>query len=212
MLSRLSAQLGAASAQQHAAPAVLVAGLQQLRAWLSSSAPAAAAAAASAADSDKHVIDEKSDSIVGAYTPITKRLWLQRYRWTDVRLARARERDPSAATLRKPPQPVSITYPFRSDPVTREHCASACSCWVAPACECCRCCVGVHQSSQRVPANMWPFHPPLSDRNPWGEARIGRILEDLDSLAGYVGFEHWRVELLPNSGCIRGQPLPTIPG
>lgn len=155
MLARLSGQLGAVAALHQAAPAAFVAGLQHLgsgRAWLTSSAPASAAASA-APDGDKHVIDEKSDSIVGAYTPITKRLWLQRYRWTDDRLASARERDPAAAaTLRKPPQPLSVRYPFSSDPVVREH-----------------------------------------YRNPWGEARIGRILEDLDSLAGYVGFEHWWV-------------------
>lgn len=30
-------------------------------------------------------------------------------------------------------------------------------------------------------------------RNPWKEARIGRILEDLDSLAGFVAFDHWWV-------------------
>ncbi len=28
-------------------------------------------------------------------------------------------------------------------------------------------------------------------RSPWGEARIGRILEDLDSLTALVAFEHW---------------------
>lgn len=32
-------------------------------------------------------------------------------------------------------------------------------------------------------------HP--ADRNPWGSVRIGRILEDLDSLAGLVAFDHW---------------------
>lgn len=28
-------------------------------------------------------------------------------------------------------------------------------------------------------------------RNPWGAVRIGRLLEDLDSLAGNVAFRHW---------------------
>jgi hypothetical protein len=28
-------------------------------------------------------------------------------------------------------------------------------------------------------------------RNPWGFVRIGRILEDLDSLAGTIAFSHW---------------------
>lgn len=49
-----------------------------------------------------------------------------------------------------------------------------------------------------------PFRPAcfclavrLQYRNPWGEARIGRILEDLDSLAGFVAFDHWWAVPLP---------------
>lgn len=33
----------------------------------------------------------------------------------------------------------------------------------------------------------------LQYRNPWGHARIGRLLEDLDSLAGNVAFLHWYI-------------------
>jgi hypothetical protein len=36
----------------------------------------------------------------------------------------------------------------------------------------------------------------LQYRNPWGQVRIGRILEDLDSLAGFVAYEHWWVAWL----------------
>ena len=28
-------------------------------------------------------------------------------------------------------------------------------------------------------------------RNPWGFVRMGKILEDLDSLAGNIAYEHW---------------------
>ena len=28
-------------------------------------------------------------------------------------------------------------------------------------------------------------------RNPWGAVRIGRLMEDMDSLAGVVAYEHW---------------------
>lgn len=28
-------------------------------------------------------------------------------------------------------------------------------------------------------------------RNPWGNVRLGRVLEDLDSFAGFIAFEHW---------------------
>jgi hypothetical protein len=39
-------------------------------------------------------------------------------------------------------------------------------------------------------------HPPLrcvhlQYRSPWGEVRIGRILEDLDSLTALIAFDHW---------------------
>jgi hypothetical protein len=30
-------------------------------------------------------------------------------------------------------------------------------------------------------------------RNPWGFLRMGRLLEDLDSLAGSIAFAHWWV-------------------
>lgn len=29
--------------------------------------------------------------------------------------------------------------------------------------------------------------------NPWGKVRLGKLLEDLDSLAGTIAFEHWWV-------------------
>lgn len=28
-------------------------------------------------------------------------------------------------------------------------------------------------------------------RNPWGYVRMGKVLEDLDSFAGNVAYEHW---------------------
>jgi hypothetical protein len=31
----------------------------------------------------------------------------------------------------------------------------------------------------------------LQYRNPWGFLRMGRLLEDLDSLAGSIAFSHW---------------------
>ncbi|KAI7836532.1 hypothetical protein COHA_009597 [Chlorella ohadii] len=68
------------------------------------------------------------------------------------KLLAAPPRDP-AAQLPKPPRPISITYPFSTDEMLREH-----------------------------------------YRSPWEEVRIGRILEDLDSLAGYVAFDHSEME------------------
>lgn len=31
----------------------------------------------------------------------------------------------------------------------------------------------------------------LQYRNPWGYLRIARLMEDLDSLAGSIAFQHW---------------------
>ncbi|KAL4451612.1 hypothetical protein ABPG75_007274 [Micractinium tetrahymenae] len=108
----------------------------------------AAPFSAEATGQPPHVIDQ-NETIVGSQTPVTKRLWLQRYRWTDERLAAARPRDARAAQPAKPPNRTTVRYSFASDPVLREH-----------------------------------------YRNPWGSVRIGRILEDLDSLAGLVAFDH----------------------
>lgn len=58
--------------------------------------------------------------------PVTKRLWLQRMRWTDERLAEAQPRDAGAAQPAKPPNRTAVRYSFASDPVLREHCE-----WVA---------------------------------------------------------------------------------
>ena len=35
-------------------------------------------------------------------------------------------------------------------------------------------------------------------RNPWGNVRVGRLLEDLDALAGTIAFEHCQVEGEPD--------------
>lgn len=94
---------------------------------------------------DPHVFDH-TDTIVGAYTPVTKQLWQQRYRWNAESLASA---IPQTTFLPKPSIPVEIMYPFSTDPVLREH-----------------------------------------FRNPWGGVRIGLLLEDLDSMAGFTAYPH----------------------
>jgi len=35
-------------------------------------------------------------------------------------------------------------------------------------------------------------------RNPWGNLRVGRLLEDLDSLAGNIAYRHWSVSRVIN--------------
>ena len=43
--------------------------------------------------------------------------------------------------------------------------------------------------------DLWtdPAHIPpcMQYRNPWGHIRIGCVLEDLDSMAGNIAWEHW---------------------
>ena len=53
--------------------------------------------------------------------PVTKHLWKQRYTWTEERLQQAAPRDPAAAAEAKPPNRLSVKYPFTSDPVVKEH-------------------------------------------------------------------------------------------
>ena len=57
------------------------------------------------------------------------------------------------------------------------------------SCSCRWCCWRWHAHARTL-ADYHPVLPPQY-RNPWDEPRFGRILEDLDSLAGYVAFEHW---------------------
>ena len=52
---------------------------------------------------------------------VTKHLWKQRYTWTEERLQQAAPRDPGAAAEAKPAKRLSVTYPFTSDPVVKEH-------------------------------------------------------------------------------------------
>ena len=74
-----------------------------------------------------------------------------------------------------------------------------------------RLCISYHYSSspllqeQALPIHMWPYDwmkvpimlqllntlMHLQYRSPWSAVRIGRLLEDLDSLAGNIAYEHW---------------------
>ena len=53
---------------------------------------------------------------------VTKKLWLQRYHWTPELLE---EKQPQTEPLPQPPRPTSVTYPFSTDAVLREHCKRA---------------------------------------------------------------------------------------
>ena len=94
---------------------------------------------------DPHVFDH-TDTIVGSYTPVTKKLWQQRYRWNADSLAAA---EAQTVFTPKPSTPIEVVYPFSTDMVLREH-----------------------------------------FRNPWGGVRIGLLLEDLDSMAGFTSYAH----------------------
>jgi hypothetical protein len=55
--------------------------------------------------------------IVGAYTPVTKRLWLERLNWSSKLLADA----PLAKeTVPKLPKAISVTYPLTTDKALSE--------------------------------------------------------------------------------------------
>jgi acyl-coenzyme A thioesterase 9 len=92
-----------------------------------------------------HIVDEHN-TIIGGYTPVTKQLWAQRYKWDRESLASAL---PQSAFLSKPSIKTEVPYPFSKDPVLREY-----------------------------------------FRNPWGGVRIGLLLEDMDSMAGFTAYQH----------------------
>lgn len=106
---------------------------------------------------------EDDHKFVGAYTPVTKQLWLDRLRKAEQQQHQAAgaaagvlagtEVQPAAA---KAPQVTRVDYPFTKDKFLLE---------------------------------MY--------RNPWGFLRMGRLLEDLDSLAGSIAFAHCQVPGLP---------------
>ncbi|EFJ45017.1 hypothetical protein VOLCADRAFT_106173 [Volvox carteri f. nagariensis] len=83
------------------------------------------------------------EAYVGAYTPITRKLWVERAS------KRAGATPVQQAGEGRSPKPISVTYNFSTDRALQDM-----------------------------------------RRNPWGHLRVGRLLEDLDSLAGNVAFEH----------------------
>jgi hypothetical protein len=68
--------------------------------------------------------------------------------------------------------------------------AALCLQYTVPSMSCrARCCVTLYCSLN------------VQYRSPWGGVRIGRILEDLDSLSALIAFEHW---------CIQQQTCPPV--
>jgi hypothetical protein len=58
-----------------------------------------------------------SHDIVGAYTPVTKRLWVERLNLSSKTV---KEAPLAQATVPKPPNPIAITYPFSTDKALAE--------------------------------------------------------------------------------------------
>ncbi|CAL8466765.1 g6301 [Coccomyxa elongata] len=91
---------------------------------------------------DRSFTDE---DIVGIYTSQTKKLWIDRLNREKALV----EGSPLPTPTPKPPQRLSISYPFATSPLLQEQ-----------------------------------------YRNPWGYVRMGKVLEDLDSFAGNIAYEH----------------------
>ncbi|KAI8462884.1 MAG: HotDog domain-containing protein [Monoraphidium minutum] len=97
----------------------------------------------------------QQDRYIGAYTPVTKRLWAERLQWHtrgEAAQAPGAPAPAGAAPGPRPPEATGVVYPFTADEGLVE-------CYA----------------------------------NPWRGVRIGRLLEDLDSLAGSVALRHCAV-------------------
>ena len=139
--------------------------------------------------------------IFGAYTPVTKELWRKRLR----RLGPQPDKG-LPEVHPKPAEPASVKYPFTTNAEILEMVRSMAStldktkpredfecleqqlvvidnsCNITPECA----------VSCEVFCHIQFPHPALcvQYRNPWGRMRIGRTLEDLDSMAGNIAFAH----------------------
>lgn len=122
------------------------------------------------------------DALHGIGTPITLQLWSQRLKAdTDIQLSSSL----AEPAVRKPRR-TTITYPFTSDHALGEKVSR---CWL------------LHLRI-RIHIMLSPLSETLLTpqyRNPWGAVRIGKLLEDLDSLAGNVAYLHWyALEAIPS--------------
>jgi hypothetical protein len=126
---------------------------------------------------------------VGGYTPITQQLWLERFNVINS----TSQEGSSGNTSSK-----ELTYRFSSDHILREQYRSVLGAlgkvWLCAERSCpMRSCpqhaahraAGCTCSSCIIAGMLWVLMLCFcSHRNPWGRIRIGRIMEDLDSLAG----------------------------
>jgi hypothetical protein len=137
-----------------------------------------------------HSSSVPSHEIIGAYTPVTKRLWVERLNWA----SKLKEATLAPCTVPKPPNPITVTYPFSTDNALAEMVGCLLPFGRRPG-----------RRHQQRPCQPTPLGPcccppsptptpmprPAQYRNPWGSIRMGRLLEDLDSLAGNCAFDHW---------------------
>ena len=103
----------------------------------------------------------------------TKKLWIDRLQ----REKKSIEGSSLPVPCAVPPKKLSISYPFSSSPLLQEQ--------ALPFPHCLR------ASGVLI---MFILLKPLvcmQYRSPWSAVRIGRLLEDLDSLAGNIAYEHW---------------------
>ena len=169
------------------------------------------ASGASEASAEQAPDEEKMEAgtehkVVGSYTSHTKRLWLER-------LLREKRGDAGSRLpepREKAPVLTTVSYPFSTDPVLQEEVRSKrpdlpeCACLCAQFCKETGCALPVFRSHvqglwesrtrqgrrARVLAD-WVRAGAAQYRNPWDFMRMGKLLEDLDSLAGSVAFRHW---------------------
>ena len=135
--------------------------------WLAPGGGEAAACSSSRAgharDAPRTPAIDGNDEVLGVMTPVTRKLWLARLARQAAASAGSRIGDGLHSSPSSPSQPVPIQ--LRTGPVPAEP------------------------TTITYPLSSSPAMRALY-RNPWGAVRLGRVLEDLDSLAGSIALTH----------------------
>lgn len=111
-------------------------------------------------------------------SPVTRKLWQDRLS-RDSKRADLSPDAPLAKVESRKPENISVVYSFSSESILQEQVHLSCPMHLMPA------------SLFSMLLLSGPERDHMQYRSPWGLVRVGKLLEDLDSLAGNIAFRHW---------------------